>query len=129
MWQRLSDNEINAKRDLSAKKHAVFFSLFIIVTSIFTVKTGHQKYVDPSYWNSLSWLETLYFLPFILLFGVVVFYLTYQYKKRGRSSLSLFCTSCGKSHTKVQGSSCECGGEIDYLEDYKYVKGPDETSP
>lgn len=129
MWQRLSDIEIRHKRAVSAKKHAAVFSIISIVGAIYITKTGYQKYVDPSHWNSHSWLEILYFLPFIFLFSTAVFFLTYLYRKRGRSSLSLFCTSCGKSHTKFQGSSCECGGEIDYLEDYKYVKDSDETNP
>jgi len=134
MWIPKTNEELNAdkvKREKDARKSGVTVTITFLIFVVFVLKfigTKRHPWNDTFFGPTLSWAEIwnsfYFYLSMTLIFGIA----TYIYSRKGRSTSSLICNSCGKIKRYDKITDCDCGGHFVYLEDMKWVEDKDSDS-
>ena len=82
-------------------------------------KIGYDKF--RGIYNPITWPEFLENLPIYLLIGIFVYIFVYYYLRNKPTNSTRFCIDCEKTYRDNRIKVCDCGGEIHYLGDYKFI--------
>jgi len=122
MWIKLSDSEVIKIRTAKARSTAKYTAILLPLTVSVTQKIGYNRHKSISSWDPITWYELFssthgYILAGILIYTIII-YSKKDYKAIGGTR---FCTTCEKHYDNPGLQKCTCGGDIDFLELYKYV--------
>ena len=142
MWLKLSEKEKNEEeandkayfkenRLRRALKYSLFIFVFVLVlNSISSVYIGVPNgRHNPAPRARIEWQDLSSYLPrFLVLAGVlatIVFLVGYNIQDKRSISKTLICDRCFKTQKFTNDALCECGGNLDFLSNYKWIDEPD----
>ncbi|HNX08252.1 MAG TPA: hypothetical protein PKL96_11765 [Bacteroidales bacterium] len=103
------------------------FVFFIVVMPLSYVYVGIPNgRFNPAPRARIDWAELPNYYPRILAQAISLFIFTFILmiivKDRKTKSRTLICEKCFKTKKYSENTICECGGHLDFLDNYKWVE-------
>ena len=119
MWIKRSIEEIKSLRKENAKSLALYASMLSVLLVAVTDKIGYYK--SRVGFEPISWSELIQRVPLYLVLALIMYVLVFVWVSRMRTNHLKFCVKCEEVIQKTREKVCECGGSIEYLEEFKSV--------